>query len=134
MSIIGKRIKDMRVNKSMTQEELGQLLGVKKAAIQKYENGTITNFKADTIKKLCDIFNEPPYKFIWDNLEDFDMLTLRIAENNPNGLRQTFKIHENPNIVALMDLFSQLNKEAQLKIIDYATDISKIAKYSKDNS
>ncbi len=34
----GERIKKLRKEKGLTQEQLGKLLGVKKSAIAKYEN------------------------------------------------------------------------------------------------
>lgn len=37
----------------MTQEELGQKIGVQKSAIRKYEKGSVENLKTDTIQKLC---------------------------------------------------------------------------------
>jgi Zn-dependent peptidase ImmA (M78 family)/transcriptional regulator with XRE-family HTH domain len=39
---IGERIKSARINAGLSQEALGQKLGVTKMAISKYENGTIT--------------------------------------------------------------------------------------------
>lgn len=48
----------------MTQEKLGELLGVKKAAVQKWESGTVKNLKRDTIKKLSEIFGVSPAAFI----------------------------------------------------------------------
>lgn len=50
------RIKLLRERDNMTQEKLGSLLNVKKAAISKYENN-IVPLTDDTISKLCDIFN-----------------------------------------------------------------------------
>ena len=49
---IGERIKRLHIEKNMTQEELGAILGVKKATIQKYESGQIRNLKADTIGNI----------------------------------------------------------------------------------
>ena len=40
--IIGKRIKNARTKKGLTQEELGKLLGVSKVSICGYERGTRT--------------------------------------------------------------------------------------------
>ena len=54
------RIKQLRLQKGMTQEELGVLLGVKKAAIQKYESGTIANIKSEKLKRLAKIFDVTP--------------------------------------------------------------------------
>ena len=37
--LIGKRIKDMRLEKGMSQQELGDMIGVTKVSICGYENG-----------------------------------------------------------------------------------------------
>ena len=41
----GERIKKLRKEKGMTQQELVELLGVQKSAIAKYENGRVPNLK-----------------------------------------------------------------------------------------
>ena len=53
--LIGKRIKDMRLEKGMSQQELGDLIGVTKVSICGYENGTRTP-SLDTFCVLADIF------------------------------------------------------------------------------
>ena len=53
--LIGKRIKDMRLEKGMSQQELGDLIGVTKVSICGYENGTRTP-SLDTFCILADIF------------------------------------------------------------------------------
>lgn len=57
---MGKIIKKLRLANGMTQEELGQKLGVKKAAVQKYENGIIENIKRSTIERMAEIFDVSP--------------------------------------------------------------------------
>lgn len=57
---MGDRIKQLRKEKDMTQEELGKLVGVKKAAVQKWESGQVKNLKKSTIKKLSEIFGVLP--------------------------------------------------------------------------
>ena len=54
---MGERIRSLRRERQMTQESLGELLGIKKAAVQKYEKGTVTNIKHGTLLKLADIFD-----------------------------------------------------------------------------
>ncbi|TDL37700.1 XRE family transcriptional regulator [Macrococcoides bohemicum] len=56
----GKRLKQLRLKKGITQEELGALIGVQKAAIYKYENEIVKNPKDETINKLSKIFNVTP--------------------------------------------------------------------------
>lgn len=44
----------------MTQEELGSRLGINRAAVNKYEKGTVVNIPVNTLLKLCDIFDVTP--------------------------------------------------------------------------
>ena len=54
--LIGKRIKDMRIEKGLSQQELGDLLGVTKVSVCGYENGTRTP-SLDTFNLLAEVFN-----------------------------------------------------------------------------
>lgn len=54
---IGKKIRDARISKGLTQEELGKIIGVQKAAIGKYENGVVVNIKRSTLKKLAEVLD-----------------------------------------------------------------------------
>ena len=56
----GSKIKELREKRGMTQEELAGLLGLKKAAVNKYETGRVVNLKRSTILKLCQIFDVMP--------------------------------------------------------------------------
>lgn len=60
MSEMGKRIKQKRLEKGLTMEELGSKLGVKASAINKYEKGIVENIKRPTIKKMAEIFDCDP--------------------------------------------------------------------------
>ncbi len=57
---MGERIKKLRQEKGLTQEELGKYIGVKKAAIMKYEKGNVQNMKRSTIEILSKLFNVSP--------------------------------------------------------------------------
>lgn len=50
---IGQKIKTARIAKGLTQEELGNLVGLQKSAIAKYENGRVVNIKRSTLQKLA---------------------------------------------------------------------------------
>lgn len=57
---IAKRIKDIRMEKGMTQEELAVLCGYKsRSAINKIEAGT-RNFSIETAKKIAKALNVDP--------------------------------------------------------------------------
>jgi transcriptional regulator with XRE-family HTH domain len=50
---IGQKIKEARLQKGLTQEELGKIVGLQKSAIAKYENGRVVNIKRSTLQKLA---------------------------------------------------------------------------------
>lgn len=73
---VGEYIKKLRTDYGYSQEQLGAMIGVKRAAVQKWESGKVQNLKRETIKRLSDIFNVPPstfvdetsYSIIYDNI------------------------------------------------------------------
>jgi transcriptional regulator with XRE-family HTH domain len=50
----GERIKQLRIARGMTLEELGQKVGVGKSTVRKWETGAIANMRRDKIAKLAD--------------------------------------------------------------------------------
>lgn len=50
---IGQKIREARIEKGLTQEELGKIVGLQKSAIAKYENGRVVNIKRSTLQKLA---------------------------------------------------------------------------------
>lgn len=57
---MGERIKDLRLKKGATQEEVGKIIDVSKATIMKYEKGLVENLKRSSIEKLAKYFNVKP--------------------------------------------------------------------------
>ncbi len=81
---IGKRIKEKRIEKGMTLEELGQKANVQRATVQRYESGVISNIPSDKIEMLAAALETTPsYLMGWEyeetskpsttinNIEDF---------------------------------------------------------------
>ena len=56
MDLIGEAIKKARKDRHLTQEELGQLVGVKKSQISKLEN-SLTDARFETILKVFKALN-----------------------------------------------------------------------------
>lgn len=63
---LGDKIREARLAKGMTQEELGDLLGLQKSAIAKYENGRVVNIKRSTLKKISDVLGLRPSELIFE--------------------------------------------------------------------
>lgn len=64
---VGEKIKYQRKRLGLTQTELGDMIGVKKSSVAKWEKGVVTNLKKTTIAKLADIFEVKPSYFIMDD-------------------------------------------------------------------
>ncbi|MFC5626885.1 helix-turn-helix domain-containing protein [Algoriphagus winogradskyi] len=56
MDLLGQAIKDARKERNLTQEQLGELVGVKKAQISKLEN-SLTDARFETIIKVFRALN-----------------------------------------------------------------------------
>jgi len=58
--IMGERIRQLRLEKQLTQEELGKLVGVQRSAVQKWEKGHTQNLKRNVIERLSSFFGVSP--------------------------------------------------------------------------
>lgn len=56
----GEIIKKLRKEKRLTQEQVGNYIGVQKSAVAKWENGKVNNLKRDTIDALALLFGVQP--------------------------------------------------------------------------
>ena len=56
LELLGNAIKQARVQQNLTQEQLGQMVGVQKAQISKLENN-FTNARFDTVIKVFNALN-----------------------------------------------------------------------------
>ena len=120
----GHVIQLLRKQKNLTQEELGKLLGVKKSAVQKYESGVIQNFKMETIRKLCEIFDVTPIVFISKDVKQ--------AIENFNDIKGGYfvydKLASSQNKTPYKYL-SCLNDAGLHRVIQYMEDLLKIDEY-----
>lgn len=51
---IGQKIQELRIEKGLTLEDLGNMVGVGKSTVRKWENGMIANMRRDKIELLSD--------------------------------------------------------------------------------
>lgn len=63
---IGQKIKKARLERGLTQQELGDLVGVQKSAIAKYENGRVVNIKRSTLQKIASALEIRPSELMFD--------------------------------------------------------------------
>lgn len=109
---IGQKIKNARISKGYTQEELGKLVGVQKSAIAKYENGRVVNIKRSTLQKIAEVLNIRPSELIFEKLPSGDVdLHVKIITDSDlmNALSDYYQLSaENQKMIR--DLIHNLNK------------------------
>ena len=73
----GKKIHELRMQKGMTLEELGNIVGVGKSTVRKWENGIIANMKRDKILKVSVALGvSPAYLMGWQESTDEEIISL----------------------------------------------------------
>ena len=122
LETVGQRIKRLRKERKWTQEMLGAKLGVKKAAVQKYESGKVVNLKQETIKKLADIFEVPASMFL--DCSDWDAYAEEVNLAEQVKLIELLQKHFGDGAVNLLHIFSELNDLGQEKLIRDAEKLS----------
>lgn len=127
MPTVGDKIKRYRLEKGMTQEDLGKELGVGKAAVQKYESGQVQNLKSAHIKRLCELFNKTPWDFIFDG-EHTDYS--HTSFDKVKKLRQIVGEEMMSVLVPLLEL----NSKGVCKVAEYSADLLKIDEYTNKSS
>ena len=122
MSEMGDRIRSLRKKSGMTQEELGEKLGVSKTIVNRYESGTIENIKRSSIEIMCKLFNvSATYLLGIEELEDSLAKEVKLIEQI-----QEFYGKE---AVDLLQSFTQLNAAGKEKVISYCNDMTENQKY-----
>ncbi len=114
---VGEYIKHLRIEKGLSQEELGKIIGVQRAAVQKWESGKTQNLKRMTIKKLSEYFCVSPVNFVSSHL----------IENNTKAITLT------DDEKAIISKYNQLNKEGRKKTNEYINDLLESPKYTNSS-
>lgn len=73
MKTVGDKIKERRIELGMTQEELGNKVGVQRAAINKYEKNIVENIKRSTQEKLAEALGLSPAELFYSEDEDLQL-------------------------------------------------------------
>lgn len=77
-----EKIKFLRKQAKLTQTELGEMLGVQKNAVSKWECGRVTDIPAGKIKAMAQIFQVPPSYLIDNDLKE------PAPAPDPSGIRE----------------------------------------------
>ena len=105
---IGERIRRLRKDRHMTQEELAHMLGLQKSAIAKYEKGRVSNIKKATLLKMAEILEVSPSYLL--------------------GIEE-YAVREEPETALLMEYYHRLNRKGKNKALDNLYDLTQIPAY-----
>lgn len=113
---LSRKIKQLRLEKNMTLEQVATIVGVGKSTVRKWETGMIVNMKRDKIALLAKALGTTPaYLMGWK--EDSE------KTDSPDALKLT------EGEMMLLELFRQIPKEQQKVFLDmgrvYASSLKK---------
>lgn len=111
-------IREKRQELGLTYEKLGELVGVGKSTVRKWETGMIENMRRDNIIALSKALNISPALLMgWD----FSKTEINTSNN--------YSKEEEQHIEDLR----KLNNIGKNKVINYTKDLIEMPKYQKDN-
>jgi transcriptional regulator with XRE-family HTH domain len=118
----GTRIKYLRQISSMSQEELGRRVGVQRAAINKYEKGTVENIPIKTIERIAKVFDvSPTYLVGWN---DHDATPLAAETRVLKGVHHFY----GKEAIDLLESFTELSPTGKKRLLTYAEELTLIYK------
>ncbi|MBQ8782582.1 MAG: helix-turn-helix domain-containing protein [Clostridia bacterium] len=140
---LGKKIKQLRLNKGITQETLANVLGVSYQAVSRWENETtmpdisllpqISVYFGVSIDELFEFTEESRYKRIENMLIEKQFLTDTEFQNASDFLEK--QISKDRNNVSAVKLFAWLYfhraKSSNLRAVEYAKRALKLGDTSK---
>lgn len=108
-------IRKRREELSLTYEQLGNMIGVGKSTVRKWETGMIENMRRDNIVSLAKALNISPAVLMgWDDTNIENNIELSIKEKD------------------LLENFNKLDSYDKSKVIDYTTLLSSQDKYKEE--
>lgn len=141
---IGKKIKQLRQNKGITQETLANVLGVTYQAVSRWENGTTTPdiallpqisiYFGVSIDELFEFTEESQYERIRNMLNEKAELTNAEFESTKQFLEKQLQ-NNRDNLSAtklLAQLYAHCAKTLSIKATDYAKLTLELGDNSKD--
>lgn len=100
---IGEKIRARRMELGLTLEEVGNIVGVGKSTVRKWETGMIQNMKRDKIDLLAKALQISPSEFISTDVDDLEM-----SKEDHDRLEA---LHQNPRLGLLFDRARDMKSE-----------------------
>lgn len=110
----GKKVKEIRKSKGLSQRELGEKMGITQQTIAQYERA-IEQPKLTTVRKLAEALDVPIGELVtdWASFSHEEIVLGWVT----------------PTKNDLMKHYQKLNTKGRRKVVDYAEDMAKIPEY-----
>lgn len=116
----GTKIKELRTLAGMSQEELGRRVGVQRAAINKYEVGSVTNIPIATIEKMAQVFDVSPTYIVGWNETSSNPLSAEVK------VLQGVKTFYGKDAVDLLEGYFTMSPTGRKKLFQYLDDMHRL--------
>lgn len=105
----GELIKALRKKRGMTLEEVGNIVGVSKSTVRKWETGDIANLRRDKIAALAKALGTTPQRLMgWEE------------EDPEEDLEEYLELlHKDPRYRVLLSSSAKLNSEALDNLVKF---------------
>lgn len=127
-TFIGKKIRQIRKGKKITQKQLADSLGVHESSITKYEKGT-TDIPLSKIKKIAEALEVSSFEIMgpayFDNILDVDKIKTEVEIYEL--LAQLFNEEEMEQISSIIKNFEKIKNKKRL--VDYSNNLLKADEY-----
>lgn len=124
---MGEYIKQLRTSHGFSQEELGKMVGVNRAAVNKWECGRVENIKRSTIEQLAKILGVSPADLMcWSDDSN--------ASSKQSAIYDDVKEVFGDPACEMLKKFSRLDNADQWKAIGKIEDLLENEKYSVKES
>ncbi len=113
---IGKRIKQVRESKNLSQDDLAKRLGLNKSSIQRYESGQVQRIKLPVIENMAAFLGVNPSWLI-------------LKTDDPTPTINNFTLSDNEN--KLLFIYRNLNAPGKSQLMLQADILSRTDEYKK---
>ncbi len=117
---IGTRIENRRNSLGLTLDEVANQVGVAKSTIQRYEKGQIKKIKLPVIESIASVLEVNPDWLIGNTDNPTIIMRSKYYDSNDEAL------------LKLISVYSNLNKEGKLRLLEYADMLSVSDVYKQD--
>lgn len=112
---MGQKIHELRIQRGLTLEELGNIVGVGKSTVRKWENGIIANMRRDKILKVSEALGvSPAYLMGWTEIAEQLKPTKKELELFYQDLYEERVVKE----------MRKMNQKGKVKLLDTAREMT----------